>query len=139
MYDTVLTPLSLASSLKYFSISSLVSLVPVASKLHSLSVFFLYAFLRSFSTLFLRFEFSLRLLSSMPLLKTGLPTIFCRAVLSLGTEVNCGIVVEENTPRGNAAVGVLFLQVNVLYTFAFHRKHNFITLLKSDRDISLFL
>lgn len=27
----------------------------------------------------------------------------------LGTEVNCGIVVEENTPpRGNAAVGVLF-------------------------------
>ena len=44
----------------------------------------------------------------MPLLKTGLPTIFFRAVLSLGTEVNCGIVVEENTPRGNAAVGVLF-------------------------------
>lgn len=75
----------------------------------------------------------------MPLLKSGLPTIFCRAVLSLGTEVNGGIVVEESTPpRGNAAVGALFLQVNVLYNFVFNGKHNVITLLKSDRDISLF-
>lgn len=32
--------------------------------------------------------------------------------VSLGAEVNRGIVIEENTPpRGNAAVGVLFLQV----------------------------
>lgn len=74
----------------------------------------------------------------MPLLKSGLPTIFCRAVLSLGAELNCGIIVEESTPRGNAAVGALFLQVNVLYNFVFNGKHNVITLLKSDRDISLF-
>ena len=137
MYDTVLTPLNLASSLKYFSISSLVNLVPVASKLHSLSVFFLYAFLKSFSSLVLRFEVSLWPFSSMPLLKSGLPTIFFRAVLSLGTKLNGGIVVEESTPRGNAAVGALFLQVNVLYNFVFNGKHNVITLLKSDRRTRL--
>lgn len=108
MYDTVLILLSLASSLKYFFYFFARKPRSCCVKITFLKCFFLYAFLRSFSTLFLRFEVSLRLLSSMPLLKTGLPTIFCHAVLSLGTEVNCGIVVEENTPRGNAAVGVLF-------------------------------
>lgn len=44
---------------------------------------------------------------------------------------------REHPPRGNAAVGVLFLEVNVLYNFVFNGKHNVITLLKSDRRTRL--